>query len=66
MSGNDDAVVLTILGIFQWDILHLIENSFYDLFMIKHTSIYASDLQYLPHLLRSSEGLGIKKPVGSR
>ena len=65
MSGNDDAVVLTILGIFKWDILHLIENSFYDLFMIKHISIYASDLQYLPHLLRS-EGLGIKKPVGSR
>ena len=60
MSGNDDAVVLTILGIFQWDILHLIENSFYYLFMIKHIAIYASDLQYLPLLLRSGEDLGIR------
>ena len=58
MSGNDDAVVPTILGIFKWDILHLIENSFYFMFMIKHLATYASDFHYLP--LRSGEDLGIR------
>ena len=58
VSGNDDAVVRTILGIFKWDFLHLIQNSNYYLY----DQTYIDLCERRPknhHFVSSNDGWGV-------